>query len=46
MAVVPIEKDALEGPALLEIVARLAARVRETDRAIAKVTQIESCTRI
>ena len=43
MAVVPIEKDA--GPALLEIVARLAARVRETDRAIAKVTQIESCTR-
>src|SRR5712692_268260 len=34
MAVVPIEKDALSGPRPIEILARVAARIGEPDRAI------------
>src|SRR5205823_6245863 len=35
MAAVPIEKDALDGPAPIEFLARVAAQMGETDRAIA-----------
>src|SRR5437870_1229654 len=35
MAAVPIEKDALDGPGAVEILARVAARVGEPDRAMA-----------
>src|SRR5438876_6547669 len=34
MAVVPIEKDAIDGPSPIEILARVAAQVGEPDRAI------------
>ena len=35
MAAIPMEKDALTGPAPIEILARVAARMGEPDRAIA-----------
>jgi TolB-like protein/class 3 adenylate cyclase/Tfp pilus assembly protein PilF len=34
MAVLPIEKDAVDGPAPTEVLARVAAQMREADRAI------------
>jgi TolB-like protein/Tfp pilus assembly protein PilF len=42
MAVVPIEKDALLGPAALEIPARVAAQTGEPDRAIAALEKLLS----
>src|SRR6185437_6462917 len=34
MAALPVEKDAVRGPATIEILARVAARLGESDRAI------------
>jgi serine/threonine-protein kinase len=42
MAVVPIEKDAVDGPAPFEILARVAAQMGEPDRAIAALQKILS----
>jgi TolB-like protein/class 3 adenylate cyclase/Flp pilus assembly protein TadD len=42
MAVMPIEKDALTGPASLEVLARVAARLGEPDRAIAALQKLLS----
>jgi serine/threonine protein kinase/Tfp pilus assembly protein PilF len=42
MATVPIEKDALDGPAAIEILARVAARTGEPDRAIAALQKLLS----
>jgi serine/threonine-protein kinase len=42
MAAIPIEKDALIGPAPIEILARVAAQVREPDRAIAALQKLLS----
>jgi len=42
MAVIPIEKDALGGPVPIEILARVAARMGEPDRAIAVVQKLLS----
>jgi TolB-like protein/Flp pilus assembly protein TadD len=42
MAVMPIEKDALTGPASIEILARVAARLGEPDRAIAALQKLLS----
>ena len=42
MAVAPIEKDAVVGPAPIEILARVAARVGEPDRAIAALQKLLS----
>ncbi len=42
MAAVPIEKDALDGPAPTEILARVAARMGEPDRAIAALQKLLS----
>jgi serine/threonine-protein kinase len=42
MAVMPIEKDALTGPASIEILARVAARLGEPDRAIAALEKLLS----
>jgi TolB-like protein/Tfp pilus assembly protein PilF len=42
MAAVPIEKDALDGPIPIEILARVAAQLREPDRAIAALQKILS----
>jgi len=42
MAVRPIEKDALEGPATLEFLARVAAGTGELDRAIAALQKLLS----
>jgi TolB-like protein/Tfp pilus assembly protein PilF len=42
MAVVPIEKDAISGPISLEILARVAARMGEPDRAIAALQKLLS----
>jgi len=42
MAVIPIEKDALTGPAPIEILARVAAQMREPDRAIAALQKLLS----
>src|SRR5213080_378194 len=42
MAVMPIEKDALAGPASIEILARVAARLGEPDRAIAALQKLLS----
>ena len=42
IAVIPIEKDAFDGPAPIEILARVAARVGEPDRAIAALQKILS----
>ena len=39
MAAVPIEKDALNGPGPIEILARVAAQMGEPDRAIAALEQ-------
>src|SRR5438477_4496321 len=42
MMVVPIEKDAVSGPAPIEILARVAARLGEPDRAIAALQKLLS----
>src|SRR5438552_18656935 len=42
MAAVPIEKDALDGPQSIEILARVAARMGEPDRAIAALQKLLS----
>jgi len=42
MAADPIEKDALTGPASLEVLARVAARLGEPDRAIAALQKLLS----
>ena len=42
MAVLPIEKDALDGPAPIEILARVAASMGEPDRAIAALQKLLS----
>jgi serine/threonine-protein kinase len=42
MATVPIEKDALLGPASLEVLARVAAQAGEPDRAIAALEKLLS----
>ena len=42
MAAVPIEKDALSGPRPIEILARVAARTGEPDRAIAALQKLLS----
>jgi len=41
-AAIPIEKDAFAGPASIEILARVAARVGEPDRAIAALQKVLS----
>jgi serine/threonine protein kinase/Flp pilus assembly protein TadD len=40
MAIVPIEKDAIWGPQQLEVLARVAARLDEPDRAIAALRKL------
>jgi tetratricopeptide (TPR) repeat protein len=42
MAVVPIEKDAMDGPQPIEILARVAAQTGEPDRAIAALQKLLS----
>ena len=42
MAAVPIEKDALDGPAPIEFLARVAAQMGEPDRAIAALQKLLS----
>jgi serine/threonine-protein kinase len=42
MAVRPIEKDALEGPQVIEILARVAAGTGEPDRAISALQKLLS----
>jgi len=42
IALVPIEKDALDGPIPIEILARVAAQMRERDRAIAAIQKLLS----
>jgi hypothetical protein len=42
MAVIPIEKDALNGRTPIEILARVAARIGEPDRAIAALQKLLS----
>jgi TolB-like protein/class 3 adenylate cyclase/Tfp pilus assembly protein PilF len=42
MAVLPIEKDALDGPAPIEILARVSAQMGEPDRAIAALQKLLS----
>ena len=42
MATNPIEKDALDGPAPIEILARVAAGTGEPDRAIAAIQKLLS----
>ena len=42
MAAVPIEKDALNGPGSIEILARVAAQMGEPDRAIATLQKLLS----
>ena len=42
MAAIPIEKDALAGPAPIEILARVAAQMGEPDRAIAALQKLLS----
>jgi TolB-like protein/class 3 adenylate cyclase/Tfp pilus assembly protein PilF len=42
MAAVPIEKDALDGPAPIEVLARVAAQMDEPDRAIAALQKVLS----
>jgi TolB-like protein/class 3 adenylate cyclase/Tfp pilus assembly protein PilF len=42
MAAMPIEKDAVSGPAPIEILARVAARLGESDRAIAALQKLLS----
>jgi hypothetical protein len=40
ITVVPIEKDAVDGPAPIEILARVAAQMGEPDRAIAALQKV------
>ena len=40
IAVIPVEKDAFDGPAPIEILARVAAHMRERDRTIAALQKI------
>ena len=40
IAVIPIEKDALNGPIPIEFLARVAARMGEPDRAIAALQKL------
>jgi TolB-like protein len=40
MAVIPVEKDAVDGPRPIEIFARVAAQAREPDRAIAALQKL------
>ena len=42
MAVIQIEKEALSGPTPIEILARVAARMGEPDRAIAALRRVSS----
>ena len=42
MAVIPIEKDALDGPSPIEILARVSAQLGEPDRAIAALEKLLS----
>jgi serine/threonine-protein kinase len=42
MAALPIEKDAIDGPLLIEILARVAAQMGEPDRAIAALRKLLS----
>ena len=42
MAALPIEKDALTGPMPIEILARVAAQMGESDRAIAALQKLLS----
>ena len=42
MAASPIERDAMRGPASLEILARVAARMGEPDRAVAALQKLLS----
>ena len=42
MAAVPIEKDAVDGPTPIEILARVAAQMGEPDRAIAALQKLLS----
>jgi len=42
MTVVPIEKDAVDGPSPIEILARVSARMGEPDRAIAALQKVLS----
>src|SRR5205807_9727735 len=42
MTLIPIEKDAVDGPAPMEILARVAARMGEPDRAIAALQKLLS----
>jgi TolB-like protein/Tfp pilus assembly protein PilF/class 3 adenylate cyclase len=42
MAVMPVEKDAIDGPIPIEILARVTARVGEPDRAIAALQKLLS----
>jgi TolB-like protein/Tfp pilus assembly protein PilF len=42
MATIPIEKDAVQGPVPLDIFARVAAQMREPDRAIAALQKLLS----
>jgi TolB-like protein/class 3 adenylate cyclase/Tfp pilus assembly protein PilF len=42
MAAIPIEKDALDGPAPIEILARVTARMGEPDRAMAALQKLLS----
>ena len=42
IAMIPIEKDALTGPRPLDILARVAARIGEHDRAISTLTKLLS----
>ena len=42
MAVVPMEKDAVDGPGPIEILARVAARIGEPERAIAALQKLVS----
>jgi len=40
MAVLPLEKDVVDGPAPIEILARVSAQMGEPDRAIAALQQL------
>src|SRR4029077_7040449 len=42
MAALPVEKDAVRGPATIEILARVAARLGESDRAMAALEKLLS----
>jgi hypothetical protein len=42
MAVVPIEKDAVDGPTPIEVLARVSAQMGEPDRAIAALQKLLS----